>query len=81
MALCYIGETGGYGTFGANRAVFSSDVAAPRIRKIFAGADGSIVEELAAAKNDSRVRAALRDPHVARRFEVLQDIAAGVEQA
>ena len=34
LVLWYIGEPGGYGTWGRNRAVFFSDSAAPVIRRI-----------------------------------------------
>jgi hypothetical protein len=66
-----LGEPGGYGTFGGNRAVFFSDTAAPRIERLIRGASPDLVEQLAAAANDALVEAAIRNKFVARRFEKL----------
>jgi len=72
LTLCYLGEPGGYG-MGWNRAVFYSNVAAPRIEKLFKEARNSIEPDLLDALNDPRVKAALSNKHINRRFEKLRD--------
>lgn len=79
MALCYLGEPGSYGTFGRNRPVFYSDMAAPRIREMFKAAGQIIAEDLEAAKKDKRVVAAAHNKAIARRLEALEDLVARVE--
>ncbi len=74
MVLCYLGEPGGYGTYGRNRKVFYSNVAAPRIEEMVRAAGKSIQEDLEQAKKDSRVVAKMKDIHVARRFDQLLDL-------
>ncbi|RLA87383.1 MAG: hypothetical protein DRG40_00515 [Deltaproteobacteria bacterium] len=80
MTLCYLGEPGGYGTFGRNRPVFYSDTAAPRIRRMFKAAGGVISDDLTAAACDRRVQVALEDKFIARRYEDLQDFVSGEDQ-
>lgn len=73
MTLCYLGEPGGYGTWGRNRAVFYSDSAAPRIEKMIKDAGKTIRKDLEEAQKDNRIKAAMRDQHIARRYEKLFD--------
>jgi len=74
MTLCYLGEPGGYGTWGRNRKVFYSDVAAPRIVQIFKDAKGLLGPDLHEAKKDKRVKAAISYAPIARRLEKLEDL-------
>jgi hypothetical protein len=74
MTKCFIGEEGGYGE-GRNRPVFYSDAASPRIRRLFREAGPAIIGDLDSGPNDPSIRRALSNPHIARRYELLQDIA------
>lgn len=74
MVLAYLGEPGGYGDYGRHRAVFYSDVAAPRVRDMFASAGKRIEKDLEIAAKDKRVKAAVKHTPIARRFEGLQDL-------
>lgn len=74
MVLCYLGEPGGYGTWGRSRSVFNSDVAAPRILRIFREAGAQIAADFEAATKDRRVKAAAGYQPIARRLELLEDI-------
>lgn len=71
LTLCYLGEPGGYGTLGRNRAVFFSDTAAPRIERLIRAASPEIMTYLIVASQDDLVGAATRNKFVARRFEKL----------
>ncbi len=73
LVLCYLGEPGGYGTWGRNRAVFYSDAAAPGIEKLIKDAGKAIKEDLEETKKDNRVKVAIGDQHIARRYEKLLD--------
>jgi len=74
MTLCYLGEPGGYGTFGHHREVFNSDTAAPRIIRMFSVAGHLIREDVEAAKDDKNVKSAMRNKQIARRYETLLDL-------
>lgn len=74
MALCYIGEPGGYGDMGRFRKVFYSNSAAPLIEQMFQDSRDSVRDDLAAAQSDRTVKRACRDEHVARRFDNLLDL-------
>ena len=73
MVLCYLGEPGGYGTWGRNRPVFNSDTAAPRITEMFKEAGSIVADDLEHAKKDNRVKAAINNKAIARRLETLED--------
>ncbi len=73
MVRCYIGEPGGYG-MGINRAVFYSNVAAPRIERMFRAAGPTIEKNFEEAASKKEVKAATGDKHVARRLETLRDM-------
>lgn len=77
LVLCYLGEPGGYGSLGRNRAVFFSDTAAPHIAKLIKDGGVLIGDDLEAASRDSRVRLAVENKHIARRLEELRDLSAG----
>ena len=75
MVRCYIGEAGGWGTFGRNREVFNSDIAAPRILRMFKAAGTLINEDVEAARTDELVAARMTQrPGIARHYEHLVDI-------
>ncbi|RME56728.1 hypothetical protein D6779_10070 [Candidatus Parcubacteria bacterium] len=79
MTLCYLGEPGGYGTFGKNRQVFYSNTAAPRIKRMFKESKVFIRGHLLSTQKDPRVKAALMNKYISRRFESLLDIVEGDE--
>ncbi len=64
MLLCYIGEPGGYGSWGQNRRVFYSDIAAPIISRLLKRAYSTIKEDLHKASKHPSVKAACRNEHV-----------------
>jgi hypothetical protein len=74
LVRCYLGEKGGYGTFGRNREVFQSDVAAPIIERLFRAAGKRARAALEAAIDDNRVQAAIQFKPIARRLERLLDL-------
>ena len=73
MVLCYIGEPGGYGV-GIHRPVFYSNSAAPKIEAIFRELGNELAGDLELAAKSKLVKAALTDPHIARRLEKLRDL-------
>jgi len=74
MVLCYLGEPGGHGTWGRNRKVFYSDIAAPRILQLFREAKSVIGHDFEKAKSDKMVQAAVSYAPIARRLEFLEDV-------
>lgn len=74
MTRCYLGEPGGYGWYGRNRQVFYSDTAAPRIEQMVRAAGKTIRPDIEAARDDDRVKAAMRFQPIARRYELLLDL-------
>jgi len=74
MILCYLGEPGGYGSWGRKRLVFYSDTAAPRIKNIFKEAGPIIEKDFQEAKEDRRVKVAIKFKPIARRLENLEDL-------
>ncbi len=72
LVLCYIGEPGGYGA-GHARKVFYSNVGAPLVKEILKQANRQLTTEINALRNSTRVKSALHDESVARRFETLID--------
>ncbi len=74
MVLCFIGEPGNYGTWGRNRNVFYSDVAAPRILQLFREANTLIGTDFKESKKNKRVKAAIGYSPIARRLENLEDL-------
>ena len=73
LILCYIGERGGYGTYGRNRPVFYSDVAAPRIERIIRGSANLRADFEQVAKSDA-IQDAISDKYVQRRLDDLADL-------
>lgn len=73
LVLWYIGEPGGYGPFGRNRAVFYSDAAAPIIQRIVKNSDGKLYDAIDELRNDRRIRILITNRHILLRFENLLD--------
>jgi hypothetical protein len=73
IVLCYIGEPGGYG-IGAQRPVFYSNSAAPKIEGIFKNLGNELADDLESAAKTKFVKAATTNPHIARRLEKLRDL-------
>ena len=73
LILCYIGERGGYGTYGRNRPVFYSDVAAPRIERIIRGSANLRADFEQVAKSDA-IQDAISDKYAQRRLDDLADL-------
>jgi hypothetical protein len=74
LVRSYLGDKGGYGTFGRNREVFHSDVAAPIIERLFKAAGKRVRAALEAAIHDNRVQAAIEFKPIGRRLERLLDL-------
>ncbi len=74
LVLAYMGEPGGYGTFGRNRRVFHSDTAAPLVVELLSEAAAVIRQELRECETSPAVKQAAQDEYVARRFQELLDI-------
>jgi len=74
MVLCYVGEPGGYGFYGRNRDVIYSDSAVSRIVAMFRAAGTEIRDDVESAMTDGNVKSAMRNKHIARRYETLLDL-------
>lgn len=74
LVICYLGEPGGYGQWGRNRAVFNSDAAAPIIERLIKGGDARVRPLLEASANDKKIAAAMNHQPISRRFERLLDL-------
>jgi len=71
MVLCYIGEPGGYGTWGQNRKVFYSDVASSVIYELLKRAYPLLREELYKLAKNGDIKRACENEHVAARLKRL----------
>jgi hypothetical protein len=74
LVICYLGEPGGYGQWGRNRAVFNSDAAAPIIERLIKGGDARVRPLLEESANDKKISAAMNHQPISRRFERLLDL-------
>lgn len=72
LVLCYVGESGGYGA-GYNRKVFYSNVGAPLAKEILKETKRPLAKELESLRKSARVKVALADEHISRRFETIAD--------
>lgn len=72
LVLCFIGESGGYGA-GYNRKVFYSNVGAPLALEIIKSAGNRILKILEAQRKSPKIKIAISDEHVSRRFESIVD--------
>jgi hypothetical protein len=70
--LTYVGEPGGYGA-GYARKVFYSNVAAPLVKEVLKQANRPLEAQLTKLKNSARVKSAISDENISRRFETLID--------
>jgi hypothetical protein len=73
LVLWYIGEPGGYGTWGRNRQVFNSDAAAPVIIRIFKHGDTKMSDAIDRLRKDKEVSHKLTNKYILKRFENLLD--------
>jgi hypothetical protein len=73
MVLCYIGEPGGYGSWGQNRKVFFSNVAAPIILRMLKRAYVIVREDLPNVYANKKVKGACMDENVQERLDRLID--------
>jgi hypothetical protein len=74
LVRCYLGEKGRRGTYGRNRDVFNSDVAAPIIERLFKAVGKKARAALEAAAEDKRVQAVIEYRPIAWRLERLRDL-------
>ncbi len=73
LVLCYIGEPGGYGA-GQGRKVFYSNIGGPLSLDILKEAGRPIAKIIAGlAKSSPKIKAALANEHVSRRYESILD--------
>ncbi|ORC44458.1 hypothetical protein B2G74_33165 [Burkholderia sp. A27] len=72
LSLCYVGESGGYGA-GYNRKVFYSNIGAPLAWEILKDAKRPLSKQIDALRTSARIKIALSDEHVSRRFEAIVD--------
>jgi hypothetical protein len=73
LVLCNIGEPGGYGA-GWNRSVFYSNVGAPLAYDLIKDTAPSLKVAFEQVKSTVEIQAAITNPHVARRFEAINDL-------
>jgi hypothetical protein len=71
----YIGEPGGYGDWGQNRAVFYSDAAAPIIARIVKYTELDLYKDIDKLRKDTYIKRYLSNKHILNRFEELLDLA------
>lgn len=74
LVLAYMGEPGGYGTWGRNRRVFYSNTAAPLVEELLAESKELVRGDLGALAADKDVKRAMTNDYVARRFHDLLDL-------
>lgn len=74
MLLCYMGEPGGYGTWGRNRNVFYSDVAAPIVFQLLKRAFPVVKDELEELRHHPKIKAACNNEHVKQRLKRLLEL-------
>ena len=73
LVLCYIGESGGYGA-GYGRKVFYSNVGGQLSLDILKAVDRPIAKVIAGfAKSSPKVKDALTNEHISRRYESILD--------
>ena len=74
LALTYLGEPGGMTSWGNVRHVFYSNTAAPVIEDLIREGAPVVGADLASLRQDTAIKRACGDSHVARRFEALLDL-------
>jgi len=79
LVIWYIGEPGGYGTWGRNRAVFYSDAAAPIIKRIIKNAKIKLVRELEKLRKDRNIKYLISNRYILARFENIIDFASKIQ--
>ena len=76
LILCYIGEPGGYGTFGRNRPVFYSNSAWEPIQDLLRDARDTVGPEVRELGEDDDVKRSMTTDAIKRRYEELVDLIA-----
>jgi hypothetical protein len=74
LALCYIGEPGGYGDYGRGRRVFYSNSGVPIVKELFVANRDSVRPILDELTNDGDVKRACANKDVGRRYQDLLDL-------
>lgn len=78
LVLWYIGEPGGYGVYGRNRAVFYSDSATPTIKRILKDS-AKFADEIDGLRKDREIEMLISNRHILSRFENLLDVAGKIQ--
>lgn len=79
LVLCYLGEPGGYGA-GYGRKVFYSNVGGPLSLDILKSGNRPVAKIIAGlAKSSTKVKAAISNEHVSRRYEAIIDAVQAIE--
>jgi len=75
LILCYIGEPGGYGPYGANRKIFYSNSGAPISMELLES-DDSLTKEIieSVLSNCGEIKRLSKDKYVKRRLDEILDI-------
>jgi hypothetical protein len=81
LVLVYLGEPGAYGWHGRNRKVFYSNSAAPLVDDLVRGNAAAFKQDLSQVEQSGAVKWAIRDEHVARRYQELLDLIAAHAKA
>ena len=75
MVIAYLGEPGGRTSWGNIRHVYYSDSAAPLIRELIMDAGPVMLDDIRRTETLPRVKVAVSNTHIARRFQDLLDFA------
>lgn len=75
LVECYLGEKGGYGTWGRNRLVFYSNSAAPIIERLLFKSGPKVLAALEKVASEERIKKLTAYNPIARRLESLMDLA------
>lgn len=79
LVLWYIGEPGGYGYWGSNRAVFYSNDAAPIIKRIVKNSNIPLYEMIENFRDNQKFSEKISNKHIFQRFEMLLDYASEIK--
>ena len=74
LVLAYIGVPGGRTSYGNVRNVFYSNSAAPLVKELISAAADIIRDELKELESDKKIKRAISNEHIQRRFDTLLDL-------
>jgi hypothetical protein len=74
FAHAYVGEPGGYGTFGRNRKVFYSNSAASYVNRTFPAVSRPLDQFVLRIRDSADMKEKLKNKHLLRRFEDFHDL-------